>query len=118
MTLALAFLALALPCLILVAWTLERRERTNDHRETIAAHERERTAWADERRELLNRIKPETAQFAPARQVADPAPVMFDDDDSYWATATAGMSKEELAEAIDRQERQMAAVMAPGEADA
>jgi hypothetical protein len=48
-------LALVLPTIILVAWTLERRE-------TAARVERERKQWLDERTLLLNRIKPETAQ--------------------------------------------------------
>lgn len=51
----------------------------------LVAHERDRAAWRRERSELLNRIKPETAQ--PLDQQPPPAPLdelAFDTDDHYW----------------------------------
>lgn len=111
-----ALLALILPCLILAAWTLERRERNEQLADLRADQARERDAWQADRRELLNRIKPETTQYAPATPRPEQPQVRFDDDDSYWAATTNGMSKEELAEAVDAAERQMQPFLVPGEA--
>jgi hypothetical protein len=45
---------------------------------------RERNQWISERRELLNRIKPETAQVAEIKAMPElPEPVRTDED--YWA---------------------------------
>lgn len=64
-------------------------------RDARAAHARERREWWVERGLLLNRIKPETAQFVAADDpVSAPPAVGFDDDDAYWK---AGESKDELA---------------------
>jgi hypothetical protein len=115
MTIALALLALALPCLILIAWTLERRERLQEIRDLRADMAVDRKAWQDERRELLNRIKPETAQYAPAVVRDPPKPVRHDSDSDYWE---ATLSKEDLADAVDRFDRTMAAgARVPGAAE-
>ena len=87
-----ALLALVLPTVILVAWLLERRE-------TAAAMERERKQWWDERTQLLNRIKPETAQPILGQPVDVPAPVAYDDDEAFWA-----VSKDQLADAAMKAE--------------
>lgn len=99
MVIALALLALVLPCLTLVAWTLERRERLQEIRDLRADQAIDRKAWQDERRELLNRIKPETAQFTPAVTAAPAPRVPFDDDDAFHkAMDPLALSKEDLAE--------------------
>jgi septal ring factor EnvC (AmiA/AmiB activator) len=107
MTIATALLAFALPCLILVAWHLERRERNDQIRAERAARADELQTWQDERRELLNRIKPETAQFTQSATAEPAARVRFDDDASYWAAVDPlAVPKEDLAEidaALDRE---------------
>lgn len=112
MIIALALLALALPCLVLLAfcfmWNAETARRLDEVRDRNDRMDLERRAWADERRELLNRIKPETAQY-PTPRAAPPAPhVRYDDDDSYWQAVESSLSKEELADAVDTLEQQMA----------
>lgn len=44
----------------------------------------ERVAWTRERAELLNRIKPETAQAVQGEKWEQPPAVLFDDDESHW----------------------------------
>lgn len=58
----------------------------------------ERQQWADERRELLNRIKPETAQIGPMTEIVAPPAVPMDDDSAFW------VSKERLAEHLAAEE--------------
>lgn len=59
--------------------------------------------WAGERRELLNRIKPETAQYAPMVQtVPDLRHVGLEDDEHYEKIMQA--SKEQLAEMVEAGE--------------
>ena len=53
---------------------IERRERAKAERE-----------WRQERSELLNRIKPETAQAAPGEpEFPSPPGVIPDDDEAFW----------------------------------
>lgn len=100
---------LALALAILYAWHTDRSA-------LLAAHHDERTSWTDERRELLNRIKPETAVYVAPRDVVAPEQPAFDDDAAYWETR---MSKEELADEIDSYEQRMASLtVVPGEATA
>ena len=85
MTVALIVLAVAL--LAVIAANQRTLAVVNDARET------ERKEWMRERQLLLNRIKPETAQYV-APEVIHPQPEavsMFDDED-YWE------SKDELAD--------------------
>lgn len=56
-------------------------------------------AAAADRRELLNRIKPETAQYAAPTQTLPELDIPFDDDAAY--AKYAHMTKEELAELND-----------------
>lgn len=114
MVIALALLALVLPCLILVAWTLERRERNAERAFVHAAMDVERKAWQDERRELLNRIKPETAQYVAPRGVKDTPTVAMDDDQAVWA-ALQGLSTEEFARQMEETERRMAIAASEGD---
>jgi hypothetical protein len=70
-------------------------------------HSRERELWHRERSELLNRIKPETAQYVPVPgPVHAPAAVGFDDDQDFWDSKDplADMSTSELAEKLMAQE--------------
>jgi hypothetical protein len=90
MTVALIVLAVALVAVLV----------TNQRAMALlnAARESERKEWTKERQLLLNRIKPETAQYvAPETIHAPPAVSMFDDEE-YWE------SKEELAERAMAQE--------------
>jgi hypothetical protein len=65
-------------------------------------HNRERGEWTRERQLLLNRIKPETAQFVTPDEVAHmPPAVRFDDDEDYWASQE---TREEMAERLAREE--------------
>ena len=92
MTIALIVLAVALLAVI----TANQRTLAvvNEARET------ERKEWMRERQLLLNRIKPETAQYIEPDTIhAPPAVSMFDDED-YWE------SKEELAERAMAEELQ------------
>ena len=85
MTVALVILAVAL--IAVLAANQRTLAVVNEARET------ERKEWMRERQTLLNRIKPETAQYV-APDVIHPQPEavsMFDDED-YWE------SKDELAE--------------------
>lgn len=103
----LALVALA----VLVVGALDRVRGEDAHRELLAdisaAHERERIEWVRERQLLLNRIKPETAQYVPTpgEPILSPSPpsVPPDDDEAYWA-AREGVSKEDLAAALERHE--------------
>jgi septum formation inhibitor-activating ATPase MinD len=63
-----------------------------------AAREQERKDWTRERQLLLNRIKPETAQYVEPETVHAPQAVDLFDDADYWE------SKEELAERGAREE--------------
>jgi septal ring factor EnvC (AmiA/AmiB activator) len=118
MVIALALLALALPIVILAAWHLERQERNDQIRAERAARAHEMQAWQDERRELLNRIKPETAQYqAPAD--ARPAPrIPFDDDEAFHKVVNPlETSKEDLAEMdafLDARAHELASQTASG----
>ena len=50
-----------------------------------ASFETERREWARERAQLLNRIKPETAQPAPGEpEFPSPPGVIPDDDEAFW----------------------------------
>lgn len=76
----------------------ERRARTADH----GAHAEERREWQRERQLLLNRIKPETAQFVtPDETVHAPRAVRYDDDEDYWQSQE---TREEMAERLAREE--------------
>lgn len=67
-----------------------------------AAHDRERGEWHRERGLLLNRIKPETAQFVmPDEAVHTPPAVRYDDDEDYWNSQE---TREEMAERLAREE--------------
>jgi Tfp pilus assembly protein PilV len=57
-----------------------------------AAREQERKEWMRERQLLLNRIKPETAQYVAPDTIHTPEAVSMFDDEDYWE------SKDELAE--------------------
>lgn len=80
---------LVLPALLLVAWLADRKM-------LLDAHAREMERQASERSRLLNRIKPETAQFevpavdAPAMVTG----VALDNDDEYSA---AKVTRDEYA---------------------
>lgn len=51
----------------------------------LVAHERDRASWRRERSELLNRIKPETAQpLDPALPSPPAVELAFDNDADYW----------------------------------
>ena len=66
-------------------------------------HNRERDQWARERQLLLNRIKPETAQYIPTEDPKPaPAAIGMDQDDQYWLDQ--GLSREDLASAMMAQE--------------
>lgn len=54
--------------------------------------QKERNTWAEERRELLNRIKPETAQIPNVDQTAVFEPVRTDED--FWDSHEALIKKE------------------------
>lgn len=106
MVIALALLAGALPCVILVAWTLERRERLQEIHDLRADQAIDRKAWQDERRELLNRIKPETAQYAAPSDVRPAPRIPFDDDEAFHNVVDPlAVSKEDLAEIDHRMDR-------------
>lgn len=117
MAIASALLALILPTLILIAWHLERAERNDQIRAERASRAHEWRAWQDERRELLNRIKPETAQFSPVGEVAPAPRVPFDDDQAFHeAVDPMAMSKDELAEFdafMDQRSRDLASDGSP-----
>lgn len=52
--------------------------------------------WADERRVLLNRIEPSTAQHPTGEQTVPEVTIPFDNDEAF-AEMTAAMSKEQFA---------------------
>ena len=90
--------ALALLGAVIAVW---RRDHANALETERAAHERERREWHRERSELLNRIKPETAQYIPPEDPTPADPLPFDDDDAYWADRE---TREELAERLMAEE--------------
>jgi hypothetical protein len=64
-----------------------------------AAREQERKEWTRERQVLLNRIKPETAQYVESDEpIHAPQAVSMFDDEEFWE------SKEELAERAAAEE--------------
>lgn len=66
---------------IIVLFTIIVLLRVGDYiRERVFQEERDK--WADERRELLNRIKPETAQIPNVDPTAIFEPVRTDED--FW----------------------------------
>ena len=72
---ALAAVALAAIAALLYLLTTERAEHADQRRE-----------WAQERAQLLNRIKPETAQAVPGEpEWPSPKAVIPDDDEAFWA---------------------------------
>lgn len=77
-------------------------------RQSQARIQAERADWRDERRELLNRIKPETAQYVAPANTQEPVQPRWDDDEGYWNARAESMSTEELAEALMEQDRKMA----------
>lgn len=86
---------LALALVLVVRWAAQERAAF------LYAFAVEREQWMVERRELLNRIEPATAQYGFGEQVFPEQPIPFDDDDAYQEISS--MSKEELAELADRQ---------------
>lgn len=92
MTVALIVLIVAL-VLEHAARRVAEREHERIQNALLRDQAQERKEWMRERQMLLNRIKPETAQYV-APEVIHPQPEavsMFDDED-YWE------SKDELAE--------------------
>lgn len=96
MSLLYAIAAIAVICGFLLV--LDRRD---------ARAQLERAADREERQALLQRIQaPSEAVFEHATREAPPvalAPPAFDDDEEYWQ-ARSGMTKEQLAEALAREE--------------
>jgi hypothetical protein len=101
--------AVLVMALVLVAWSLERRERLTDgarrdelHQQQLvalmAANAAEREAWAKERADLLQRIQaPEQAVIDHATAIVPevlrmPPVLSMDDDDEHQ------VSKDELAD--------------------
>jgi hypothetical protein len=88
-------------------------DRRRDHRDAAlrADYAHDRSEWRDERRELLNRIQPATAQY-PMGEAAPVRVQRFEDDSSYWeATDQLALSKEDLAELdalVDQRQRDIA----------
>lgn len=80
--------------LVLVVWTGVRERAA-----MMFSFAVEREQWMLERRELLNRIEPATAQYGPARQEMPDLSIPFDDDEEY--ARIANMTREELAELAD-----------------
>jgi hypothetical protein len=81
--------------------------QVKDHARYVARlhdeHSRERELWHRERQMLLNRIKPETAQFVPSTEPVQAPPALgFDDEQSYWESQ--GLSTDDLATAMFEQE--------------
>lgn len=81
------------------AWhaTVERQ-----HASLVGQLEQERKVAADERSQLLNRIKPDT-YHPPVSQpdaVMTPPAVGFEDDDGFWK---ASESRDELVERLERE---------------
>ena len=92
MTAALVVIVVAL-IVELAARRIAERDHERVQNALLADQAAERKEWMRERQLLLNRIKPETAQYV-APEVIHPQPEavsMFDDED-YWE------SKDELAE--------------------
>jgi hypothetical protein len=101
---ALAFLAAIAILAVLAVAVAQARERARYLTRLHDEHNREREQWIRERQLLLNRIKPETAQYIPAEgPVVQPKAIGMDQDDDYW-TEIAGMSAEDLAQAMMQQE--------------
>jgi hypothetical protein len=71
--------------------------------EVLRERRRAEEQWTRERQLLLNRIKPETAQYIPTEAPQPvPAAIGMDQDDQYWMDQ--GMSREDLAKAMMAQE--------------
>lgn len=92
---ALAIVSVVLPLVVLFAWRNERAL-------FFDALMWEREQWVNERRELLNRIKPETAQYAVAGNHVPEIDIPLEDDERYMELA--GMSKDELADLVAEAE--------------
>jgi hypothetical protein len=84
--------------------TLDQHRASADNARTALLEqiEQERAIAADERVQLLNRIKPDT--FHPPLSAPDaistPPAVSFEDDEGYWR---ASESRDELVERIERE---------------
>lgn len=89
----------------LVAFQQEDRDRwAAERRGVYAQFGTERLAWERERGNLLNRIKPETAQWVPQRVDETPTmlqPVPYDDDAAFNQEME---SRESLAERLAEEE--------------
>ena len=85
----LATTTLGLPLIVLKAWQAERKELLW----LLASMADQAT---DERRSLLNRIEPSTAQYVAQEQVEDETRIVDLDNDEWFKD----LSKEELAEAL------------------
>lgn len=53
-------------------------------RDLSGSFERERSQWFEERQVLLNRIKPETAQYVAVGQAPENPPAISEFDDDDW----------------------------------
>lgn len=95
-TIVLAAIVLA----VLAFHHVDIRRRDEEARAERAARADESKAWADERRELLNRIKPETSQFSPVADARPATRLPFDDDEAFHKAVgdPLAVSKEDLAE--------------------
>jgi hypothetical protein len=84
--------------------TLQDQQASADRRcsDLLAQIEQERTIAADERVQLMNRIKPETFHppLSQPEAISTPPAVRFEDDDGYWR---ASESRDELVERIERE---------------
>jgi hypothetical protein len=91
---------------LLDASTVERtdwhRTLEQQHATLLAQVDAERTVAADERVQLLNRIKPETFHppLSQPEAVSTPPAVGFEDDVGYWR---ASESRDELVERVERE---------------
>jgi hypothetical protein len=88
---------------LLAAWAFAYAQN-RDHAQYVGRlhdeHNRERDQWARERQLLLNRIKPETAQYvAPDKPIVPTPPIGMDDDEGHW-DRFGGMSTADLADAV------------------
>lgn len=106
---ALAIVTLGSHAALVAAFILHLKAQTGTIATMTGALNEERAQWTAERRELLNRIKPETAQYqAPVHAATDTPAVALDDDQQVWA-ALQNMSAEEFAQRMADTERQLAA---------
>lgn len=90
---------------IFVAWAhtfAQNREHGRYVGRLHDEHNRERELWHRERAELLNRIKPETAQYVPTNEPVTAPPYLgFDEDEP---DDVGNMSTADLAQAMMAQE--------------